>query len=311
MHILITGATGLIGSPLLALLSTHSHQITVITRDVLKTTQQLTATNLGKFECLADLSGYSHFNDIDAVINLAGEPIANKRWSAAQKIRICDSRWNLTQQLVSLIAQSDSPPHTFISGSAVGYYGDQGANIIDETVKIKSQAFAHQVCARWEAIALQASSPKTRVCLLRTGVVLANQGGALAKMTPAYQLGLGGPIGTGEQYMPWIHLSDMVAAIYHILNDPALDGPINLCAPNPVQNRLFSRTLAHELHRPHWLFTPTWLIKAIMGEAAVLLTDSIRATPAKLLASSFQFQYPKLEDALNHLILTKKNRKAS
>lgn len=302
MHILITGATGLIGFPLLALLCEHSHRITVITRDVLKTKQRLAKIKLDHIECLPDLSSLPNLNNVDAIINLAGEPIADKRWSAAQKQRICDSRWNLTQQLVTLIGQSDSPPHTFISGSAVGYYGDQGARKIDDTVIIESQEFAHQVCAKWEAIALQASSPITRVCLLRTGVVLANQGGALAKMKPAYQIGLGGPIGTGEQYMPWIHLSDMVAAIDHILHEPTLHGPINLCAPNPVQNRIFSRILAHELHRPHWLSTPTWLIKAIMGEAATLLTDSIKATPTKLLASSFQFQFPKIEGALHHLI---------
>jgi uncharacterized protein (TIGR01777 family) len=302
MHILITGATGLIGSQLIALLATDSHTFTIATRNTATAQKKMAALNISNIAYLNDLTALTELNHVDAIINLAGEPIADKRWTAQQKKRICDSRWNITQQLVTLIAQSDTPPAILISGSAVGFYGDQRQQRIDDTFNVENSSFTHQVCATWEGIAQQAASEKTRVCLLRTGVVLANEGGAIQKMKLPYQLGLGGKIGSGEQYMPWIHIADMVAAIRHILLNDQLSGPINVCAPYPVKNQTFSATLAQTLRRPHWLFTPTWLINALMGESAELLTDSIRAEPIKLLASSFQFQYPQINQAFQNLL---------
>ncbi|MGX9419000.1 TIGR01777 family oxidoreductase [Vibrio sp. WJH972] len=303
MRILITGATGLIGTHLVRLLASEDNQFVIVTRHIENAQDALSMIDGLNAEYLDSLNDLTDLNDIDAVINLAGEPIADRRWTLAQKRRICNSRWEMTQNIVELIAQSKTPPSVFISGSAVGYYGDQGSNIIDEKKGIKRDGFTQYVCKTWEDIAATAASNTTRVCLLRTSVVLANNGGALKKMKLPYQLGLGARIGHGQQYMPWIHIADMVSAINHILHDDSLYGPINLCAPLAAQNYVFSETLAKTLHRPHWLFTPTWFINTLMGESAQLLTDSIRTEPTKLMASSFQFQFPELSQALENLLI--------
>lgn len=187
MRILITGATGLIGSSLTARLLALSHHITVLTRDERRARARL-GDRPSYWQTLDDRQS---LDDFDAVINLAGEPIADKRWSAQQKERLCRSRWDLTERLAQLIKAGSTPPGVLISGSAVGYYGDQGQAVVTEEEPPHDE-FTHQLCQRWEALALQAQSDATRVCLLRTGVVLAPQGGALAKMLPPFRFGLGG-----------------------------------------------------------------------------------------------------------------------
>ncbi len=300
MQILITGGTGFIGRELLKLLATH--QLVLLTRDPAKAKQHLAHTDLGNIDYLADLDQLQNLNRFDAVINLAGEPIAAKRWSAGQKKRICLSRWELTEKLVELIKASSKPPAVFISGSAIGYYGDQ-PDVFDESLVVEqSGEFAHHVCAQWESIALQAQSSSTRVCLLRTGVVLAPQGGALQKMLPPYRAGLGGPFGSGQQYMAWIHMLDMVKAIVFLLETPQAQGAFNLCAPHAVSNREFSQTLAKTLHRPHLLATPKWLLKCLLGESASLLFDSARAKPKRLTELGFLFSYSHLGPALTQLL---------
>ncbi|OOF14573.1 TIGR01777 family protein [Salinivibrio proteolyticus] len=296
MNILITGGTGLIGKALVAKLQPQ-HQLTVLSRDKEKVTK-IFGDSVAAIERLDDLP---HLNDFDAVINLAGEPIADKRWSEQQKGIICTSRWGLTEKLVEKIHASSTPPHTFISGSAVGYYGDQQDHPFDETLVVHADDFAQHVCHQWEKIALKGASQHTRVCLLRTGVVLSAEGGALKRMMLPYQLGLGGPIGKGQQYMPWIHIDDMVAAIIHLLDSPALQGPFNCTAPEPVTNKRFSQALASALKRPHLFFVPTVAIKAMMGEASHLLLDSQRALPHALEDSGFKFQHPKVEEAMASL----------
>jgi uncharacterized protein (TIGR01777 family) len=302
MKILFTGGTGLIGSELIKHLA--HHQIVLLTRDIPNAEKKLLHMPPGTITYIDDLHNLAHLDDIDAVINLAGEPIADKRWSTKQKQIICDSRWQITEQLVELIERSTTPPHTFISGSAVGFYGDQGQFAVDEELRVDSQAFTHQICYLWEQIALKAQSSKTRVCLLRTGVVLSPCGGALKKMLPPYKLGLGGPIGHGDQFMPWIHILDMVNAILFILNNPKLTGAVNLCAPHPITNQTFSETLANSLHRPHLFSTPAWLIRLLMGESSALLLDSMRVKPSKLTRAGFEFQFPRLDQALKQLLET-------
>ncbi|EGR0669760.1 TIGR01777 family protein [Vibrio vulnificus] len=300
MNILLTGGTGFIGSELLKALS--SHHVVLLTRDRHLAKQKLQFTDLGNIRYITDLSAFRDFNDFDAVINLAGEPIADKRWTQNQKQKICDSRWQITEQIVALIHASAKPPGVFISGSAVGYYGDQQDHPFDECLHVHSAGFTHTVCAHWEQIAKRAQSESTRVCLLRTGVVLGLNGGALKKMLPPYRFGLGGPLGNGKQYLPWIHLQDMVRAIVYLLETPHAQGVYNLCAPHPVSNREFSQTLAKTLKRPHLFSTPKWLMSLLMGESSCLLFDSIRAKPKRLTEIGFTFLFSRVEPALKNIL---------
>ncbi|MBF8999809.1 TIGR01777 family oxidoreductase [Vibrio nitrifigilis] len=300
MKILITGGTGLIGRELIKLIMTH--HLVVLTRNIYQARQKLAHISNSNLNFIRSLDELSTLDDFDAVINLAGEPIADKRWTKQQKKRICDSRWSITQQLVSLIQASSNPPRVFISGSAVGYYGDHQASRFDERVEVHSERFSHYVCANWEKIALNAKSDNTRVILLRTGVVLSMDGGAMKKMLLPYQLGLGGPIGNGKQLLPWIHMVDMARAIVYLLECEYAHGAFNITAPNPVSNKEFSKTLAHTLGRPRLLFTPKWLIKLLMGESSELLLDSLGAKPRRLIDAGFQFHFSRIEPALSNLL---------
>jgi len=300
MKVLLTGGTGFIGRELLKHLTTY--EVVLLTREPRQAKSTLNHTDMGNVTYISSLDDFHHLNNFDAVINLAGEPIANKRWTKKQKQTICDSRWKLTEKLVELIHASTTPPEVLISGSAVGYYGDQQEHPFDESLHVNCQGFPHHVCSRWEQIANRARSEMTRVCILRTGVVLAPQGGALLKMLPPYRLGLGGPLGHGRQYMPWIHMLDMVRGIIYLLETPHAHGEFNLCAPHPVSNKLFSQTLAKTLKRPHILHTPKWVMSIAMGESSVLLFDSIRAKPKKLTELGFRFSYSRIEPALKNLL---------
>lgn len=298
MNILVTGATGLIGKALLPHLNHDA--ITVLSRNPTRAYQSL-GHHIHAIDSLDNLENLDQF---DVVINLAGEPIMGKRWSDNQKSIIQHSRWDLTQQLVDKINNGTNPPHTFISGSAVGIYGDNQDKSIDETtpITVNDNDFSQQVCLRWEQIALQAQSTQTRVCILRTGIVLTKQGGALAKILLPYQLGLGGKIGAGNQYFPWIHLHDMIKGILFVLNHADAQGVFNFTAPNPVTNKVFSQTLATTLKRPHFLCTPAWVLKLGLGESSQLLLDGQRALPNKLLAEGFHFSFPSIEQALKQTL---------
>ncbi|NTX79771.1 TIGR01777 family protein [Serratia proteamaculans] len=297
MRILITGATGLIGSSLTQRLLGLSHQITVLSRNVPRARERF-GEQVSYWSTLQDQSSLDGF---DAVINLAGEPIADKRWSKAQKERLCHSRWYLTEQLAKLINAGSTPPGVLISGSAIGYYGDQGQAVVTED-EAPHDEFTHQLCQRWESLALQAQSQATRVCLLRTGVVLAAKGGALAKMLPPFRLGLGGPIGDGRQYLPWIHLEDMVDGIVYLLDHQTLQGPFNMVAPYPVHNEQFAAQLANVLDRPAFLRVPAFVLRLLMGEAAVLVLGGQRAVPKRLEEAGFSFRFLELEQALDDVI---------
>lgn len=292
MKILITGGTGLIGRYLVSRLLTLGHAVVVVTRSPDSARQRLDK----RVELWPGLEQRSHLNDIDAVINLAGEPIADKRWTDAQKARLCDSRWQITQRLVSLIKASDTPPAVLLSGSAAGYYGDLGEVVVTEEEPPHNE-FTHKLCARWEQIACEAQSDATRVCLLRTGVVLAPDGGILAKMTPPFRLGLGGPIGSGRQYLAWIHIDDMANAILWLL-DNDLRGPFNMVSPYPVRNAQFAHALGRALHRPALIRAPAAAVRLLMGESSVLVLGGQRALPKRLEAAGFAFRWYDLDDAL-------------
>lgn len=292
--ILITGGTGLIGRTLVKSLH-KQYAITVVTRDPNRATRLL-GDNI---TCIA-AEELRSVDDFDAVVNLAGEPIADKRWTDAQKGRICQSRWKITQQLVDLINNSSNPPVVFISGSAIGVYGRQGDTVITEEFTDFHDEFSREVCQKWEEIALKA---KTRVCVLRTGVVLSDEGGALSKMLMPFRLGLGGPIGTGKQFMSWIHLDDMVNGIQFLLENDETKGIYNLTSPNPNTNHFFSLALAKRLERPCIFRVPAFVIKTLMGESSDLVLFGQKVIPQKLIDDGFKFAFPTLKAALADLDL--------
>ena len=291
MQIFITGGTGLIGQRLITRLAPE-HHITVLSRSESKARATLPAA----VSVTENLDAITNFDDFDVIINLAGEPIADKRWTSQQKHQICQSRWQLTTALVTKINASATPPHTFISGSAIGYYGRQGDKPVTENNTKPHPEFTHEVCQRWEQIA-ETVKQHCRVCLLRTGVVLAAEGGALEKMRLPFKLGLGGPIGSGEQYMSWIHLDDMVEGICFLMDHSQCSGPFNLTAPQPVTNKAFVSAFANALNRPAFMPMPGFALKVIMGEAADMLLTGQRVIPQKLLDAGFEFKFDSIDKA--------------
>lgn len=296
MQILMTGGTGLIGSHLVPRLLELGHDVTVVTRSPEKARAQFSP----KVTLWKGLSDHPNLDGFDAVINLAGEPIADKRWTEAQKQRLCTSRWQITERLVEMFKASQTPPSVLISGSAAGYYGDLGEVVVNEDEPPHNE-FTHKLCAHWEQIACGAQSEQTRVCLLRTGVVLAPKGGILAKLLPIFRLGLGGPMGDGRQYLAWIHIDDMVNGILWLLNND-LSGPFNMVSPYPVRNEQFSHALGHALNRPAFMRAPATAVRMMMGESSVLVLGGQRALPKRLEESGFGFRWYDLEEALGDVV---------
>ena len=295
MKILVTGGTGFIGQALINAL-TPEYDIVVLTRHPGNAHRIMpSVTPLGSLE------GISNLDEFKAVINLAGEPIVGRRWTEKQKQELCRSRWDLTRQLTELIQASSNPPDVFISASAVGFYGVHDKTLLTEN-SAPNPDFAHRICAQWESLALQADSETTRVCIPRIGIVLGKQGGALAKMLPAFKLGLGGPIGQGEQGMSWIHLDDLIGLLIFMLSTQTAKGIYNATAPSPVSNREFSRTLGKVLHRPAFLPAPTFALKCLLGESAILLTEGQYVLPQKAKEEGFRFKFTQLEGALTDIL---------
>ena len=296
MNILITGGTGLIG--LAFIKQFKDDQFTLLSRDSSKARSILPS----QVKVINSLASLDNLNDFDAVINLAGEPIIDKRWDKLQKSIICQSRWQITQKLVDLFSVSEQPPQVFISGSAIGIYGNRDTKKLTESSSLIDNDFPSKVCLEWENIA-QKATPYTRVVLIRTGIVLSTKGGALTKMLLPFKLGLGGKVSSGEHYMSWIHIQDHINAIQHVISQPALTGAVNLVAPEPEQNNEFTRQLAKALKRIAIMPAPKWLLTIILGESSCLLTDSQRVLPDKLTASGFEFKYPNLKSAFSQLLV--------
>ena len=290
MRILITGGTGLIGSALIPRLLAENHQITALVRNPQRAKQILPP----EVQFISGLNSLPNLDQFDGVINLAGEPIFAKRWSAERKRALYNSRISLTNQISQLINQGQNPPQFLISGSACGYYGDQGEKELDENAPL-GRNFAAQLAQQWEMAALNA---KTRVCLIRTGLVLSKQGGALAKMLPIYKAGLAGKIGNGQQFWPWIALQDMLNGILFLINKPNCQGVFNFAAPNPERNQKFNDLLKTFLKRPALFAVPACALRLLLGERACLLLDSQNVRPAHLLQQGFQFEFSNLADFL-------------
>lgn len=236
-----------------------------------------------------------------AVVNLAGESIAGKRWTAEHKRRVLDSRIFATRSLVSAIQRAAAPPPLLVSGSAVGYYGPRG----DEVVTEESQAggdFLADVCVQWEAEAARAESDRTRVVRLRTGLVLEKDGGALPEMLPPFRFGAGGPVGSGRQYWPWIHRDDWLGIARWALESPSLAGAVNATGPAPVTNTEFARALGRAMHRPAVLPAPAFALRLLLGEMAdALLLSGQRAVPQRAERGGFTFLYPRVDAALEQI----------
>jgi uncharacterized protein (TIGR01777 family) len=295
MKILITGGSGLIGSNIIPIL--RPCDVSVYTRNVAMAEQILGH----KIHFLSTLTHLTNLDDYDVVINLAGEPIVAKKWTDEQKKKIEHSRWSITENIVALINAGKNPPELLISGSAIGFYGRQQDQIIDEDFASPHDEFSHQLCERWEFLAKQAESDKTRVCILRTGVVITRRGGALQKMLLPFKLGLGGPIGNGQQYMSWIHLEDMLRGIAHLINNESCEGTYNFTAPNPVTNTEFSRELASALSRPCLFKVPEFMLRMMMGEMADLVIYGQRVVPKRLQESGYEFIYQDISQAFDCL----------
>ena len=297
MKILITGGTGFIGSALIKKLLPQKHQITVLSRNTDKVAR-LFAQSVTPLSDLQTLTASDHF---DIIINLAGAPIFDKRWTAAQKTIIRDSRIQLTQQLIDKIATMQQKPQLLISGSAIGFYGDQGDTELTEQSHSIAD-FSQQLCADWEQAALQAEQYDVRVCLMRTGLVLGKDGGLLQRMLLPFKLGLGGRIGSGRQWMSWIHLQDWIAIAENMINDSSMQGAYNATAINPVTNLEFSKTLAEVLKRPACLPLPAFALKTLLGEMSELVLGSQKVLPARLVQHGFEFQFSHLRHALNDIL---------
>ena len=296
MKILITGGTGFVGRQLVTLLSTQ-HKITVLSRN-----EKKAISVLGEIpRIITTLDEFDNLDHFDVVINLAGEPIAEKRWTEEQKNELCQSRWSITSQLTNLINNGKNPPTCFISASAIGYYGAQSLTPIDEAA-LPHNEFTHQLCQEWERLALLAQSESTRVCIVRIGVVLDANGGALSKMLPAFKLGLGGKIASGKQGMSWIHLRDLIRLIQFLMVESNCNGIFNATAPNPVSNKEFGQTLARHLKRPALLPVPNIMLKLALGDMSKLLTEGQYVIPQRLIDSGFDFNYPTIDRALKQII---------
>lgn len=297
MRILITGGTGLIGRHLCKALLAEGHELTVFSRNPGSVPAKCGA---GVY-AMAALTEWQPDKVFDAVINLAGEPIVDARWTEQRKQVLWASRVTLTEELVSRIAAAERKPAVLLSGSAVGYYGGRGDAMLDETSEAGAD-FPAQLCVAWESAATVAENLGVRVCLLRTGLILSRDGGLLGRMLPPFKLGLGVRVGDGRQWMSWVHIEDYVAMVLRLLRDGQMRGPYNMTAPSPVTNAEFTAVLAAVLRRPAPFVAPAALLRLSMGESASLLLEGQRVLPIRLTAAGIQFKFPELRDALDDLL---------
>ena len=305
MHMLLTGGTGLMGRRLCARWRQAGHRLTVFSRRP----QQVESL------CGVGVRGIDRFDEygdqpLDAVVNLAGEPIADKPWSHKRKALLWESRVRLTERLVEWLDAREQRPGLLLSGSAVGWYGDSGERPVTEEGAAAGEDFASELCLAWEQIAREAEKLGTRVVLLRTGLVLAPEGGFLERLLPLYRLGLGGPLGDGRQWMPWIHIEDQIELIDFLLRRPDASGPYNACAPHPARNRDFAKALGRALHKPARIPTPGFVLRLGLGEMSGLLLGGQRALPQRLQDAGYRFQFTDLDAALADVLAARRKDQA-
>ncbi len=296
MTVLVTGSSGLVGSALIPNLEAGGHRVVrLVRRSPQNDTEHRWDPETGELDA-ADLEG------VQAVVHLAGENIATGRWNDAKKDRIRSSREDGTRLLAQGLAELQTPPGVLICASAVGYYGNRGDEILDEE-SAPGADFLAETCLDWEQAARPATDAGVRTVYLRIGIVLSADGGALAKMLFPFKMGAGGVIGSGNQYMSWITLSDLVGIVDHALDTDAIEGPVNAVSPAPVTNREFTKALGGVLSRPTLFPMPAFAARLAFGEMAdALLLSSTRVLPARLQESGYDFQHPQLEGALRHIL---------
>jgi uncharacterized protein len=295
MRVTLTGATGLIGSKLVQALKARGDDVTVLSRDPARASRAL-GVSAEAWQPMDEPAPAHALTGRDAVVHLAGEEIA-QRWNDRSKRAIRESREVDTRNLVAGLSGADPRPGALVSASGVGYYGKHGDEIVDETTP-PGDDFLAQVCVAWEREPARAGELGMRVCCLRTGVVLDRRGGALATMLPPFKLGVGGPVGSGRQYLPWIHVDDLVGMYIAAVDGPGWSGPINAAAPEPVTNRDFSRALGRALHRPAVLPIPGAALHLLYGGMAGLVTAGQRVVPRRALELGYRFRHADLDEAL-------------
>jgi uncharacterized protein (TIGR01777 family) len=296
MKVAITGSSGLVGQALVPFLQASGHEVLRIVRHTPRSKGELHWD-----PARGEVDGPG-LEGTGAVVHLAGENLADGRWTAAKKLRLQTSRIGPTRLLAETLAGLACKPMVLVSASAVGYYGNRGAEWLDETSRPGAD-FLARLCVDWEKATESAPRARIRVVNLRTGLVLSPDGGALAQMLPLFRLGLGGVLGPGTQYVSWIAIDDLVGAIGHALANPAVDGPLNAVAPAPVTNRELTRTLGRVLGRPTIAPAPAFALRLAFGElAGATLLASQRARPQRLLATGYRFGFPELTAALRHVL---------
>jgi uncharacterized protein (TIGR01777 family) len=297
--ILITGGTGFIGRVLLCELLKMGYQLYVLTRNKAKSTSDFSNNNVILISNLKEIEALC---EIDAIINLAGEPIANKRWTVKQKNILLQSRLKITNELVELCQRLAVKPKVLISASAVGFYGNCGNSIIDESCELIDEnctSFARKLCIAWESEALKCN---TRTCIARFGVVLDKNQGAFKKMSYPFSLGIGGKIGNGKQYFSWIHIQDAVNALIFLIQNDSLSGVFNVTSPSPATNEEFTKCLATVFHKPAFCHIHSGIIKLIFGQMGEeILLYSQRVLPRNLLNNGFKFKYETIEECVKAL----------
>jgi uncharacterized protein len=301
MKIAIAGATGFVGSRLVEQLQAQGHQVLILTRSPQQASKRFPQAQVVGYNPLKSGDWQESISGCDAVINLAGEPIAEKRWTPAQKRVMMESRQIGTQKIVEAISLASIKPPVLINASAIGYYGTSETSKFDETSPA-GKDFLAEVCTAWETAAQAASANGTRVVILRLGIVLGENGGALGKMLAPFNAFVGGPIGSGKQWFSWIHRDDVVKMIVAAISDPQMQGVYNATAPNPVTMTDFAQTLGTVMNRPSWLPVPNFALEALLGEGAIVVLQGQQVIPTQALAKGFEFQYPTLKPALASIL---------
>jgi uncharacterized protein (TIGR01777 family) len=300
MHVTVTGATGLIGSRLVARLLARGDRVTVLSRDAVKARAALGDVESHAWSPLEGPPPVAALEGRDAVVNLAGEPVF-QRWTAEAKPRIQASRWTTTEHLVQGLAAAEDRPTLLVNGSASGVYGDGGDAELDESRPAASD-FLGTLAAGWEARARAAEEHGVRVVLVRTGMVLASEGGALPVMAKPFRLGLGGWFGDGRQWVPWIHVDDQVGLLLAALDHPSFSGPVNAAAPEQATNKTFSKAVGKALHRPVLVPVPAIGLRKVLGPMSALVLDSCRMVPGRADELGYRFDHPGLHGALDDLL---------
>ncbi len=301
MKIAIAGATGFVGSRLVEALQDRGHEPILLTRNPQQATSRFPKAQVVAYNPLKSGEWQESISGCDAVVNLAGEPIAEKRWTPAHKRTILESRQIGTQKIVEAIERANVKPQVLINASAIGYYGTSESAKFAETSPSGTD-FLAQVCREWETAAQAVTANGTRLVILRLGIVLGENGGALGKMLAPFSAFVGGPIGSGNQWFSWIHRDDVVKLIIAAIENPQMQGTYNATAPNPVTMAEFATTLGAVMERPSWLPVPNFALEAMLGEGAIVVLQGQQVVPTQTLAAGFEFQYPTLKPALTAIL---------